>query len=164
MKKKRNKKYVPKPVMLDSMNWAMSGAHKLPKYKRDELLIPVDTAYKAMQRGEATREEWNTVANALNIAEALSEMQIGANLIPLIQAGLSALHDVAMRMLGGAKSTCKGAELTAIYEALDMYRIQLTECSQGEMSRAVKKVNDLHRSGAMDDVLQIYKQMDREAA
>lgn len=160
MKKPRNKAYKPKPILADPLSWAIAGAHTLPAPKQAELLAPVSAALLKLQHATADRDDWNTLANALNLAEALCGLQIGPNLLPEITKGMEALHAVAMRMLASARSTCRGAEIAAIVEALDMYRAQLQLCSQAEMSRAVARVKDLHRSGAMDRVAQIYRQMD----
>lgn len=40
-----------------------------------------------------------------------------------------------------------------------MYRAQMTLCSQAEMMRALRRVNDLHRSGGMQDVKRLYEGM-----
>lgn len=156
---KRRKAYKPKGVNPDAMNWAMSGAYTIPAPKRAEILSFVDQALDKLRRAEADRDDWNTLANALNIAEALVELEIGTNLLPVIKAGEAALLEVGKRMCGGARSTCRGTEIAAICEALDMYRIQLRLCSQAEFSKAVNRVKDLHRSGAMDDVARIYNAM-----
>ncbi len=41
----------------------------------------------------------------------------------------------AMRMLSSGKSTCRGDEIAAVVEALNMYRIQLSLCTQAEMAK-----------------------------
>lgn len=157
--KKPRKQHRPRLVSANSMDWAMSGAYTLPAYTQKQILEMVETGFDALRRGQATRDEWNALANALNIAEALAGLRIGPNLMPAIQAGMDALHSVALRMLSGKSSTCHASELSAITEALDMYRIQLRLCSQAEMTRAVQRVNDLHRSGAMKDVARLYAGM-----
>jgi len=72
---------------------------------------------------------------------------------------LTALHTVAMRMLSKGSSTLRATELAAIREGRDMYQIQLSLCSQAECMRAVSRVQNLHRSGAMADVAKLYAQM-----
>lgn len=56
-------------------------------------------------------------------------------------------------------STCYASELAAITEGREMYRAQMTLCSQAEMMRALRRVNDLHRSGGMQDVKRLYEGM-----
>lgn len=94
----------------------------------------------------------------MNIAEALIYFQIGTNLRPQIDAALGALHSVAMRILKTGKSTCYASELAAITEGRDLYKIQLSLCSQAEAMRATRRVADMQRSGAMDDVKKLYEE------
>ena len=158
-KKSRSKGYRPRQVCIDSAAWAISGSFTLPISTQRELMAPVDTAMRQLQMATANRDDWNVLANGLNIAEALCGQNIGNNLLSKILSGQSALHAVAIRMIPTGSSTCKGCEITDILEAVDMYRIQLNLCSQAELSRAVRRVKNLHRSGAMADVAKIYEKM-----
>lgn len=155
----RNKSYRPKPVNPAAMNWAIAGAYTLPMDKQQELIGYVDLALDALRRGAATREDWNSLANGANISEALAYFEIGTNFMSAIGEAQDALHAVALRMLSSGKSTCYATELAAITEGRDLYQIQLGLCSQAEMMRAVCRVTDLHRCGAMKNVAQIYERM-----
>ena len=155
----RTKAYRAKPVNPNAMNWALAGAYTLPQDKQDELIGYVDVALDALRRGVATREDWNSLANGANISEALAYFQIGSNFMPAIAAAQDALHSVALRMLADGRSTCYAAELAAINEGRLLYKIQMGLCSQAEMMRAVSRVTDLHRCGAMKNVAQIYERM-----
>lgn len=161
--KKPRKAYKPRPVNPDALRWAIAGAHTVPKHQQDQLLSHVDVGLDKLRRAEAGRDEWNSLANALNIAEALVDLEIGTNLLPVIKAGQEALYAVGMRMCGGARSTCKEQEIAAICEAIDMYRIQLRLCSQAELSKAVRRIQDLHRSGAMTDIERVYNAISESA-
>nr|DAH83259.1 MAG TPA: hypothetical protein [Caudoviricetes sp.] len=158
-KTKRNKAYKPRPVNPQAMNWALSGAHTLPMHKQVELIGYVDVALDRLRQGRAARDDWNTLANGMNIAEALAHFQIGTNLTDRINDAQDELHGIGIRMLSTGKSTCYAHELAAIAEGRDMYKIQLGLCSQAEIMRAVQRVNDFHRSGAMNDVARLYQAM-----
>lgn len=154
MKKHRNKKYRPRAIQADPVSWAIAGVSTLMASQQAVLLL---------KHGAANRDDWNIICQALNVAEALAGMGIGPNLLPQISAGQDALKSIALRMIGRGRTTCYGAELAAIDEALVMYRAQIKLCTQAEMSRAVARVKELHRSGAMDDVGRVFEQM-QEAA
>lgn len=87
-------------------------------------------------------EEWYVIDNGLRISEALIELNIGNNLVDAIRAGREALDAVGDRIRGTRLSTCRAAELELIREAADLYRIQLTLCTQGELSKAVRRVQN----------------------
>jgi hypothetical protein len=162
MKKARNKKYKPREIQLDPVSWAIAGAHLFPTETIAATFKPIEDAILLLKQGRATREDWNVPCQALNIAEALAAMGIGPNLLPEIASGQSALVSIAQRMIGTGKATCYGAELAAIDEALTMYRVQMKVCTQGEFSRALARVKELHRSGAMDDMGRMYEEMTAE--
>lgn len=162
-KPKRTKRYVPREIQSDPVSWAVAGAHKLPTESLDAMFVPINDAITHLKQGRASRDDWNIVCQALNLAEALAAARIGANLLDAITVGQEALHQIALRMLETGSSTCRAAELSAMDESLVMYRAQLQVCTQAELSRAVARVKNLHRSGAMDDVARIYNGMDKTA-
>jgi hypothetical protein len=162
-KPRRQKPYRPRHVQTDPVSWAIAGVHTLPLESQQATMKPVDAAVLLLKQGKSTREDWNVVCQALNIAEELAKLQIGSNLLPQILAGQQALRSVAFRMIGKGSATCYGAELVAIDEALTMYRAQLRLCAQAEFGRAVNRVKQLHASGAMDDVGRMYEQMQKAA-
>ncbi|PUA17285.1 hypothetical protein [Glaciimonas sp. PCH181] len=157
--KKRNKSYKPRRVQLDPVSWAIAGSHKIPLKLQAELREPLADALALLRQGVAKRDDWNQLSNALNLAEALAGLQIGPNLVPAIAAGERSLEAVALRMQKTGHSTLWAVELADITEALEMYRIQVSLCSQAEYSRAVRRVKDMHRGGGMCDVAKLYEGM-----
>ena len=99
------------------------------------------------------------ICQALNVGEALCELNICNNRLDDFNRGHDALHQIALRMLAGKSSTCYSHELAAVKEAMDMHKIQLQFCSQGEFSRAVKRVTNLLKGGAQDDVAMTYARL-----
>lgn len=159
-KKPRNKPYRPRERLVDPVQWAVAGVHKLPTASIDAAFVPINAAMELLRKGVATRDDWNMVSQALNVAEALASLNIGENLLPAIMAGQRWLHQIVLRMLERGSSTCYAAELSAIDEALVMYRAQMQVCTQAEFGRAVARVKDLHRSGAMDDIARVFQQLE----
>jgi hypothetical protein len=166
MAKKRNKSYKPRLVLANPAEWAIAGSCLLSDAQHSQFIDPVDTAIDMIREGRASRQDWNTVANAMNVAEGLVFVGIGGNLLPAIQAATEALKAVAGRMIAGGSSTCRADELHAIREGRDMYSAQLKASTQGESSRAVQRVKQMHRSGAMEDMGKLFDRMpaSREAA
>ncbi len=163
-KAKRNKKHHPRQVQNDPVSWAVAGVHLFPTETQRDLLAPPGAAFVKLRQGAADREDWNMLSQSLNLAEALAGLHIGPNLLPAIMAGQSALHQIAMRMLGKGCSTCYSKELVDIEEALAMYQAQLKKCSQAEYSRAIARVKDWVRDGTMDKTAQLYARMNGGAA
>lgn len=158
-KKTRNKAYKPKGVMPNCMDWAIAGAHTLLLGQQEAFIKPVDDALDLLRQGVATRDDWNMVASAMNIAVALADLQICPNFVPDFERAQEALREIAGRMIQRGTSTCYAAELEALREARDLYRIQLRYCTQAESSRAIKRVKDTHRSGGMQDMAKLFHSM-----
>lgn len=164
MKKPRNKKYHPKPVQVDSLSWALAGAHRLPSESVDAAMAPSLAALALLKQGKASRMDWNMIAQMFNIGQALAAAGVGMNLTPFLAAGDDALESIAIRMIGGKTTACYAHELSTIAEALDMFQAQLRVCTQGEWGRALARVKQLHQSGAMRDVSKLYGKMVIEIA
>lgn len=138
----RGKKYSPKPISANAMEWALAGSHLLPAAKREELFEPVTEAFERLREGGASMEQWYNIDNGLRLSEALIALNIGSNLAEAIRAGRAALDDVGARLRVSGSSTCRAAELALIREATELYQIQLGLCTQGEMSKAVRAVKN----------------------
>lgn len=158
-KKLRNKKYRPIEVKSNTIDWAIAGVHTFPIATQKEIMKGAQESFDLLRQGIADREDWNVICQALNTGEALCEFNICNNLIDYFHVGHEALHQIALRMLGGKSSTCYASELSAISEAINMHRIQLTLCTQAEFSRAVKRVKNLINGGAQDDVAKTYARL-----
>lgn len=162
MKPKRTKKYKPREILADPVSWAIAGSHLLPRESVAAAFVPIDAALLILKQGRALRDDWNMVAQALNVAEALAELQVGHNLVAEIAAGQAALMAIAQRMLKGS-ATCYASELADVDEALFVYRAQLKVCTQADFGKAVKRVRQLHACGAMQDVERVFEGMPRAA-
>lgn len=157
-KPKRTKRYVQREQLVDPVSWAVAGAHKLPTATVAATMAAITPALKLLKQGRATRNDWNVVCQAVNVAEALAGLQVGHNLLSEIKAGEAALLAVALRMIEG-RATCYAIELAAIDEALFVYEAQLKVCTQSDIGKAIARVKELFRSGAMDNVVAIFDRM-----
>jgi hypothetical protein len=141
--KSRGKRYTPKGIRPNVLEWTMAGAHLQSDQKRLDLFTPVAGAVDALREGRASMEQWYVIDNGLRLSEALIELDIGNNLAPQIAAGRRALDAVGERIRKTGSSTCHALELRLIQEATDLYEVQLGLCTQGEMSRAVQRVRNI---------------------
>lgn len=162
--KKRTKKYCPRPVRTNAVDWAIAGVHKLVSDDCNLIINPLKRALEHFKRATAGRQEWNDLAEAMNIAEALAGLSIGPNLLPRIHKTQAALQQIALRLLATGSSACKAPELAAITEVIVCFSAQVQLCTQGELSRALKRVKNMRRSGAMDDLSALYAQINDAVA
>jgi hypothetical protein len=157
--KKRNKKYKPREIKANALDWAIAGVFTFPTETQRDIMMQPMASFELLREGRASRDDWNQICQALNVGEALCEFNIGNNLLDDFHKGHEALHQIALRMLGGKSSTCYAHELAAVKEALEMHKIQLQLCTQAEFSRAIKRVTNLINGGAQDDAAKTYARL-----
>ena len=140
MKKPRNKKYRPKGVNSNvlSIFGGMGDAHRehLRRIQTLNHMAMVD-----MVQGRGTREQWNRIVGAINIANVMCEMGIGDEFRAATLAARDALLDLGKRAVRNAdRFVCTGDELTAINNALDCHDAQLENVRAIDVDRAADEV------------------------
>jgi len=150
--RKPRKQYRPRPVDADPIGLAFSRAVTLGPTQRLRFIEPVAVAMLALKRGHATEQHWADLADALNVAEQLCALRICNDRLPAVLAGQAALHAIYNRHATLGRWVAKGEELRALADdtgatlaALDVHRVQVNHCSQGEMATAIQRATDRAR-------------------
>lgn len=144
-KKKRDKRYRPRDVMANPVDWAIAGAHTFPEKTQREILARPLAALERFADGKGTRDDWNELCHAAALAEELARAHIGDNLMPEIVAGQRALDSIAHGLKAG-RVEFEARTILAVREVLVVYEVQLRHCTQAEYGRAVKKVRAIIES------------------
>jgi len=142
MKKPRNKKYQgPKYVarnVLTTVFGGMSGDHI------EHLRLIQIRSHKAladMAQGAGTREGWDLLVGAINMANVMCEQGIGDEFRPVTIAARDALLAVGKRIVTLDRVIMKGDELNAIREALECHDAQLENVRAIDVERACREVD-----------------------
>lgn len=139
---KRNKKYGgPKYVarnVLTTIFGGMSGDHV--EHLRTIQVIN-HKALAEMAQGNGTREGWDRLVGAINMANVMCEQGIGNEFREATIAGRDALLQVGKRILMLDKVIMRGDELNAIREALECHDAQLENVRAIDIDRATKEVD-----------------------
>lgn len=102
----------------------------------EELLAPVREGFVAIREGQWNREQWQAVANAMNIAEALAKDGIGPNLMDAIAAAQYGLRMLARRFHEAGTKAAYGVELGLIAEGIDILTAQMQQSTNGDLKKA----------------------------
>lgn len=137
---KPRKAYRPKPVFADPVESVIAHAGKLPRGERLKLQVPMENAFVALRAGGHDSAPWCNLADAMNVAEELALRGIASDRLPEIRAAQAALHAVHQRQAAGGSWTLRGSEIAAIEFGVDLHRIQLHHCSQGELAASIEAV------------------------
>lgn len=142
MKKPRNKKYQgPKYVarnVLTTVFGGMGGDHA------EHLRLIQIRNHKAladMAQGAGTREGWDLLVGAINMANVMCEQGIGDEFRQTTIAARDALLEVGKRIIKLDRVIMKGDELNAIREALECHDAQLENIRAIDVERASREVD-----------------------
>ena len=127
-------------VALNSVQIAIEGAALLAPADRVALQRICDDALSAYSRGVDAQAHWLTLADALNVAEALAQAGIcsdssSVRMIDQAQRALGAAHQ---RHAERGTWAMRGPELQALGDGVLIHRIQLDHCSVREYVDAVE--------------------------
>jgi hypothetical protein len=137
---KPRKKYKPKGVRLDAIQWVINGFRNISETGDAVLHLKIKNheSLECLRKGEATRMDIDAIISAFNMAEALARMQIGDDYAAEIKAGQDALLDVAKRGVSrDDRFVLKAAELSAIVETMLIHDAQLEITTIGELEKAM---------------------------
>jgi hypothetical protein len=140
---KPRKKYKPKGVRLDAVQWVINGFRNISETGDAVLHLKIKNheSLECLRKGEATRMDIDAIISAFNMAEALARMQIGDDYAAEIKAGQDALLDVAKRGVNrDDRFVLKAAELTAIVYTMEIHDSQLEITTIGELEKAMNIV------------------------
>ena len=137
---KPRKKYKPKGVRLDAIQWVINGFRNISETGDAILHLKIKNheSLECLRKGEATRMDIDAIISAFNMAEALARMQIGDDYAAEIKAGQDALLAVAKRGVSrDDRFVLKAEELTAINLVLEIHDAQLEITTIGELEKAM---------------------------
>jgi hypothetical protein len=137
---KPRKKYKPKGVRLDAVQWVINGFRNISETGDAVLHLKIKNheSLECLRKGEATRMDIDAIISAFNMAEALARMQIGDDYATEIKAGQDALLAVAKRGVSrDDRFVLKAEELTAIMLVAEIHDAQLEITTIGELEKAM---------------------------
>lgn len=136
--KKPRKAYRPKVVYANASHRAMNAVTLLTPEEREHCCAAPEHAQLEFEAGRDQADHWATMADALNVAEALSEIGICSDLASrdLILAGQKTLADLHSKI----PCTLTPCDTLALSDAIEMHRIQLSLCDYSEYRRAIEVV------------------------
>lgn len=139
---KRRKKYGgPKYIarnVLTTIFGGMSGDH-IGHLRA--LQIRNHKALADMAQGKGSREGWDLLVGAINMANVMCEQGIGDEFRQTTIAARDALLEVGKRIVRLNRCVLTGDELTAIREALECHDAQLENIRAIDVERAAQEVD-----------------------
>jgi len=132
-------------MSIPTMAMAAHGAGKLSRRELSLELAPSVAAYAALELGGFSLEHWRSLADAANVSEMLTELQIANNLRHMVDAGHAAIAELISGQHATGAWTASDDQLKRINGMRFVFRIQLEHCSRRELDRAKHKVREFIR-------------------
>ena len=136
----RNRPDKRRVAALNSIQIAIEGASLLAPTDRTALQDIIQRALFQFQCGTDCEAHWPSLADALNVAEALSHAGICSDSTSrgMLERAQASLAAVWQRHAGGGSWTLRGSELQALGDGVLIARVQLDHCSVREYVDAVE--------------------------
>lgn len=138
--RKPRKAYRPGRVDPDPVQTAIALASKLLPQQRAALRQPLRAALRGLRTGTGGCKAWESMADAMNVAEQLALRGIASDRMPEVEAAQAALYSLHTRHAQRGSWTLQAAELTALRVGRFFHFAQLAYCTQGELRDSIMAV------------------------
>jgi hypothetical protein len=137
---KPRKRYIPKRVEIDTIGLAHARASLLQPAQRRDLVLPMQSAFERLRAGQGTAPDWCNLADAMNVAERLAEINIASDRMPEFNSAQAVLAELHQRAQQRGSYTMRGPEIATLAAAVELHEVQLEVCTQGEAAQAITTV------------------------
>lgn len=137
---KRNKKYKPRPIVANPIQYMIGGLKRIDGEHLTNLNVKNHAALLAIVQGRGTRDDWDLVAGAINMAIVMSECGTGEEYRDALIEGQNALLSCGVRYGKINKFVLTGDELKALNLAMEVHDAQLEISRVIDVERATNEV------------------------
>ena len=152
--KKPRKKYRPKPVMLNTIEYARESVQPITAQEGYlvDLQIKNQLAFGAAMRGQATRTDLTTLITAHHITEAFWAMGRGREYKDILIRSQVALREVWDRLRDTGRSTLRAPELQAFRDLLELHDAMMEVATVKDMEHVIRWAKDKNRRARAEGV------------
>jgi hypothetical protein len=141
-KKTRRKHWnLVNPILHAIQGAAITDAASLNELRKREYL-----AVEAFRTGKATKDDWRSLADMLNLCETMALGGIGPEALEACGRAQEALGNAQQRYKAGKSLGFTGPELTAMREVYEYHDLQRQSVSRSEYERAIQTTANRIRS------------------
>lgn len=115
--------------------------------EQNKFQIRYYTALDSFPRGEATRDTWQTLADAINMTKSMCTAGLGDEYIDMVEGAIDALAACRDRFKRTQKWGMSGDEMTAIRDTLRLVNAQYETVTLRGLARSVVDVRQKIQEG-----------------
>lgn len=145
---RKRSKYRPKGIRLDCMQYVKTGFMPMRLAEKAEVVSLTNyTSLDALCKGKGTNQDCLALIHAVNLAEALVLLNIGAEYKDDLRKGSDAVQALAERGIKTGKWLLRGEEMQAIRTMLEIHEAQLDVTSVIDIEKANQLVQREIKAG-----------------
>lgn len=140
---RKRSSYRPKPQLPNPVAWIINGFKPVSQAGIVNVQIKNHSAIDSLRKGVASKEDIDTIIEALNIAEALQRLGIGDEYRTELREAQDALYAVSKRGIDREyRFVLKAQELVAINLGMEIHDAQIEVTAIHHMEEALNIVRD----------------------
>jgi hypothetical protein len=140
---RKRSSYRPKPQLPNPVAWIINGFKPVSQAGIVNVQIKNHSAIDSLRKGVASKEDIDTIIEALNIAEALQRLGIGDEYSTELREAQDALYAVSKRGIDREyRFVLKAQELVAINLGMEIHDAQIEVTAIHHMEEALNIVRD----------------------
>ena len=137
---KPRKKYKPKTIVQNPLNYFLGGLKRVDAENLTELNVKNSKAMLSICNGQGTRDDWDQLVGMQNMGLVLAEIHFDMQYHDILIVGRNALHAVGKRWLEHKKFVFKGDELQSLNDSIEVHEAQLNALRVIDVERAFNEV------------------------
>lgn len=149
--RKKTKRKVYK--LVNPIDYAITGAAITQDTELNKLRLRELSSIDAFSRGLATIDDWQTLTDALNIAETAGKMGVGPEVLPWCKKLTEALLEAAQRYEKIKRFGLSGEGLKASKEVYAFHDLIRKSIARSEYEKIIKKTKDKIIGGSKDVIV-----------
>ena len=149
--RKKTKRKVYK--LVNPIDYAITGAAITQDIELNKLRLRELSSIDAFSRGLATIDDWQTLTDALNIAETAGKMGVGPEVLPWCKKLTEALLEAAQRYEKIKRFGLSGEGLKASKEVYAFHDLIRKSIARSEYEKIIKKTKDKIVGGSKDVIV-----------
>lgn len=156
---RKRSKYRPRAVLANPLGYvleSMTPIAAMNKYFID-LKIKNHLAMANLTKGEAKRDDIDTLVAAVNMTEALYRLGFGRDYADVVKEGLASLRAVGKRGIETGRFVLKSAEMNALNLAMELHDAQLETITLRDMEKAIALIKEEYRQRKMTPITEVAK-------
>lgn len=153
---KKRSKYRPRAMLANPLGYVLESLTPIASMNKYfiDLKIKNHLALTQLTKGEASRDDIDTMITVANITEALYRLGFGRDYADVVREGLEALRTVGRRGVETGSFVLKAAEMNALNLVMELHDAQLETITLRDMEKAIALVQEEFRQRKMKPIVE----------